>query len=248
MKNNNRMTPLSFDTVLLHLEGLPDIKAIPSPGRKKTMSLSLDDDGRITVRFPARMNPQRARHFVSSKKEWPKKKLDAWRRDALADTPRDFTDGKPIPYLGQYFPLRLSTPREPQHHEITFTGQEFVLPGHLRDSAGHHISSWYKKAAQRILEPSVNHYCSVMNVKPAAVRISGAKRRWGSCSAKNALNFSWRIAILPQDLIDYIVVHELAHLKHKNHGPLFWNTVSGVIDDTKAKNLALKNHSGRFLT
>ena len=73
-----------------------------------------------------------------------------------------------------------------------------------------------------------------MGVTPKTVKVANQKRRWGSCSARGALRFSWRMARLPEDVFDYIVVHELAHLKQMNHSPRFWSVVESVCPNHKS--------------
>ncbi|MDD5018833.1 MAG: SprT family zinc-dependent metalloprotease [Candidatus Omnitrophica bacterium] len=241
------MMPSPSCSTILRLEGLPEIEAIPSARRKRTISLSIQDDGRITVRFPTRMKIEDAENFVCLKAEWLKRKIAAFRQDPRTHEPQDFYNGKTLPYLGQYFRMRLVEKNEgTDHKEVSFTGDEFILPEGLKEDARDAFLAWYKGASRNILASAIERYSPILNVRPDAIKVSGAKSRWGSCSAKDTLNFSWRIAALPQDIIDYIVVHELAHLKHKNHGPLFWNTVASVIEDYKRRNRWLKDHVGRF--
>ena len=94
--------------------------------------------------------------------------------------------------------------------------------------------------AKEILPSKVAHYESLMDVASAQVKISGAKTRWGSCSSKGNLNFSWRLMLADDNLIDYVVVHELAHLREMNHSPRFWAVVAQVMPDYKARQRKLK--------
>ena len=80
-----------------------------------------------------------------------------------------------------------------------------------------------------------------MGLTPTGVRITGARRRFGSCSAKNSLCFSWRLMLYPQAAVDYVVVHELAHIAHKNHGPAFYACIAAVLPDYKARIRLLKD-------
>ena len=82
-----------------------------------------------------------------------------------------------------------------------------------------------------VIPKRVSFYADIMGVTPAAVKISRAKTRWGSCSGKNSLNFSWRLMLCDIDVIDYVVVHECAHIKQHNHSKRFWKVVSDVLSD-----------------
>lgn len=94
--------------------------------------------------------------------------------------------------------------------------------------------------AKVILPQRVCYYSSIMNVEPAGVKITSAGRRWGSCSSRNSLCFPYRIMLLPPELIDYIVVHELAHVRVKNHSHDFYDEVAKYMPDYKARISALK--------
>ena len=80
-----------------------------------------------------------------------------------------------------------------------------------------------------MLLPRVEHYGRILNVRPSAVRVSGAVKRWGSCSGKGSLNFSWMLAAVHPDALDYVVVHELCHLRFHNHSDSFWKLVESVL-------------------
>lgn len=89
----------------------------------------------------------------------------------------------------------------------------------------------------------VEYYQRIMGVSPTGIKITSAKTRFGSCSGKNSLCFSWRLMLYPPEAIDYVVVHELAHIKEKNHSPAFYKVVAEVLPDYKQREKLLKNPS-----
>ncbi len=91
----------------------------------------------------------------------------------------------------------------------------------------------YIALAQEILPRRLAHYSKIMDLSPSGVKITGAATRFGSCSAKNSLCFSWRLMQYPPEAIDYVVVHELAHIRHKNHGKEFYTLIASVLEDYK---------------
>jgi len=95
-------------------------------------------------------------------------------------------------------------------------------------------------AAKDYIPRRVAHYSALMGLSPAGVTITGAKTRFGSCSAKNRLCFSWRLMAFPEEAIDYVVVHELAHIRHKNHGKAFYALIERYLPDYKARRNLLK--------
>lgn len=96
------------------------------------------------------------------------------------------------------------------------------------------------RRAKEELPPKVAYYAQLMGVQPTGVRITSARTRFGSCSGKNSLCFSWRLMEYPEAAVDYVVVHELAHITHKNHGPRFWALVERYIPDYRARRALLR--------
>ena len=90
------------------------------------------------------------------------------------------------------------------------------------------------------LPPKVQHYAKLMNLYPTGLKITSARTRFGSCSGKNSICFSWRLMDYPKPAIDYVVVHELAHIAHKNHGPQFWALVERYLPDYRARRAMLR--------
>ena len=103
-----------------------------------------------------------------------------------------------------------------------------------------------RSLAQSCLEEKIAHFGQLLDVRPRKIKVNSATTRWGSCSAQDNLNFPWRIVLLPPAVIDYIVVHELAHIKEKNHGPGFWRTVAGMMPDFKTHRTWLRKNSRLF--
>lgn len=97
-----------------------------------------------------------------------------------------------------------------------------------------------KSMAQEYLPEKTIYFSQIMGVTPAAVKITSAKTRFGSCSGKDSICFSWRLMSYPIDAVDYVIVHELAHIRHKNHGKAFYEFISSVMPDYKVRRKLLK--------
>ena len=94
--------------------------------------------------------------------------------------------------------------------------------------------------AKTILPPKIEHYASLMGVHPTRVTITGARTRFGSCSGKNTISFSWRLMQYPEEAIDYVVVHELAHIRHHDHSAAFYRFIASVMPDHEARRALLR--------
>ena len=97
-----------------------------------------------------------------------------------------------------------------------------------------------RQLAKSILPPLVKKWAAVMEVMPAGITITGARTRFGSCSPKNRLSFSFRLMRYPSEAVEYVVVHELAHIRHKNHGAAFYREVERFLPDWRSRNALLK--------
>ena len=107
------------------------------------------------------------------------------------------------------------------------------------------IERWYRAEATTHFARRVEHYASRLGVRPSKVTIRGQHSRWGSCSAKGTVSLNWRLMLVPGELADYVVVHELCHLRHLDHSPRFWAMVGGVIPDYRRRRRrlnALQDH------
>ena len=96
------------------------------------------------------------------------------------------------------------------------------------------------RRAKEILPPKVEHYAALLGVRPAGITITSARTRFGSCSGKNRLSFSWRLMDYPEEAIDYVVVHELCHIRHHDHSPAFYDLIASVMPDHKARRALLR--------
>jgi hypothetical protein len=99
-----------------------------------------------------------------------------------------------------------------------------------------------KKESKRIISEAVNHWSTTMGLAFKNIRISSARTRWGSCSHQNTISINWRLSLLPPELLEYVVIHELAHIKEKNHSSKFWDLVEQYCPDWKQKRLELKKY------
>ena len=190
---------------------------------RRTMAIYVRG-GRVEVRAPLRMPERDIDRFVAAKAGWIADKLAesierAERREAFS---LDYGDS--VILRGAAYPIRAQAGTR-----AGFDGGAFYLPPGLEPEQIRQVCvRIYRGLAKNYLPGRVALYAERMGVKPLAVRINGAKTRWGSCSAKRSVNFSWRLIMAADPLIDYVVVHELAHLTELNHSARFWAIVARV--------------------
>lgn len=210
--------------------------------RRRTIAIQIQPDGQVVVRAPLRAPEKLVREFVESKAGWiQRKKAEALDRAAVPQ--KQFRAGEGFLFLGREYPLELAAKQRP----VLTLDSRFRLSQSALPKAARAFENWYKAQALKVLSERVGLYAARHGFQPGRVRISSARTRWGSCSAKGTLSFTWRLVMAPLEVIDYVVVHELVHLKVKNHSKTFWNAVGALMPDYKLRVQWLKKN-GRRLT
>jgi predicted metal-dependent hydrolase len=111
----------------------------------------------------------------------------------------------------------------------------FRLAAGLQGNARQVFEKWYRAQAAQVIKPRTATLAEIHEFKFSIIRINGAKTRWGSCGPKGSLNFPWRLVMAPLDVIDYVIVHELVHLRVRNHSPRYWEAVQRIMPDYKER-------------
>ena len=211
--------------------------------RRKTIALIIQRDGTLTVRAPLRMAEVRIRAFVESHADWIAKN-QAKVRAAVPPPPKHYVEGETFLYLGRSYPLTI-VPR--QRPALTFDGRAFRLTKSALPKAEETFVRWYKGQAALLLLERVLTYAGKHGFQYQKIRITSARTRWGSCSSRGTLSFTYRLVMAPPEVVDYVVVHELTHTQVRNHSKTFWNRVGELMPDYKARLTWLKKN-GKFLT
>ncbi len=204
--------------------------------RRKTIALYVRN-GQAEVHAPMNAPKHSIDQFVISKEKWIQDKLAASserqaQREAFA-----LGYGAQVAYRGRLFPIAARPGKQ-----VSFDEQCFYMPPSLTaEQIKHACIQIYRLLAKRDLTNKVVDFSKRMGATPLAVKINGAKTRWGSCSGQRSLNFSWRLMMADDAAIDYVIVHELAHLMEMNHSDRFWAIVEGVLPDYKARQTQLKD-------
>ena len=199
----------------------------------------------LTVRAPLRASHTVIESVLREKTRWILQKLSdrAVRVDSM---PRvHWQDGSSMPFLGGELQLRLH-PQAPRTGELLNIGpQRWVL--HLRADAEASaeqvravVAAWWLRHARQLLTERLQHYAPAMGVQWRSLRLSNARTRWGSAKADGSIMLNWRLLHYRLPVLDYVVIHELAHLRHMDHSPRFWAVVESVCPDYLQLRQALK--------
>jgi len=213
---------------------------IRSKKRRKTISLRVKEDGRIIVYAPHHTPNREIEKFVERKQLWISEKLSEQKRNP-GPAEIKFLPGEEFLYLGEAFPLRIEDDPH-QRHPLKLWFGEFILNKTCIEKARDVFIEWYKGEAKQKLSERMDYYSNRLQLFPKGIKITSARSRWGSCSRNNQLCFSWRVIMAPLGVLDYVLIHELAHIKEKNHSIRFWSYLESIIPDYKKHRRWLKEH------
>ncbi|MHB1314804.1 MAG: M48 family metallopeptidase [Christensenellales bacterium] len=206
--------------------------------KRTTVSLSILEDSRLLIRAPLSMPDMEIESIVEKHTRWIEKNLIKMEQKAKKKAEFGFLNGQMLPFLGIDYPIAQGVSKK-----AWFDGEAFYMPDGDRTKPA---AQWYRKRAKEIIEVRVEAYSRRMGVKPSGIKITSAKTRWGSCSASNALCFSYRLLCVPSDALDSVVVHELAHIKTKNHSPKFYREIEKAMPDYRERHKKLKEYAQKI--
>jgi len=202
---------------------------------RKTIAIYIRD-GNVEVRAPLKTSKHEIDRFVASKDKWITEKLTVTSERLARREGFSLAYGDRVTYRGKQYPIAAKG-----GNRVGFDDERFYMPsGMPAEQIKAACVQIYRLLAKRDLTEKALSFAKRMSVTPSAVKINGATTRWGSCSAQKSLNFSWRLIMASDDVIDYVVVHELAHITEMNHSARFWAVVEGILPDYQERKAKLK--------
>lgn len=195
---------------------------------RKTSSLIVERDGSVKIIAPRELSTSNIEELLEKKLYWIYRKKAEFEDLNSSKVTRQFKSGQGFLYLGSSYRLEVT---EKSDKDLLLYRGRFYLNKSKLNEANEVFKAFYKEKGFKKIQERIEIYKRQMGVNPKSIRIMELKNRWGSCSDEGNLNFHWKCALAPITIIDYIVVHELAHLIYKDHSDEFWNTVDKVIPD-----------------
>jgi predicted metal-dependent hydrolase len=224
----------------IHLSGKEISFTLKRSGYRRSINLRIDDRG-LTVNAPLRASEKWLHSVLQDKADWVVEKLDDWQSKKAP--PIFWAEGARIPFRGEEFILTL-TPKvrgvAPQLH-----GEILHVPVGLEAEAEHiekAVTHWYRSEALQVFKECVEHFAPLLLVSPREVKLTAARTQWGNCTVHGVVRLNWQLVKMPLHLIDYVVVHELAHLVEMNHSSAFWRVVESVCSDYKQCRAELRSY------
>lgn len=220
-------------------------------GRRRTVAIRVDPRGAVEVAVPNDFDEDRLCPLLKAKAPWIVQKRLLVAEQAPPAQPQ-LISGERLPYLGRRYQLLVR--RQPGAEPgLSFDGARWraVVPSGCSDDQAAamlrpKLVAWYRERALEQLQRRVARYAAILGVEWKRLRIRDQVRRWGSCSKSGDLAFNWRIVMAPASAVDYVVAHELVHLRHRDHGVRFWRTLGSVMPDYEARREWLRRHGAEL--
>ncbi|MES2854415.1 MAG: SprT family zinc-dependent metalloprotease [Bdellovibrionota bacterium] len=211
-----------------------EVEIYRKPYRRR-LSITVKLNGRLRITAPSGISTQALTDFVRSHEAWIEKALSSYGTLRTAFPKKSYVAGEIFPYLGDKLRLRLE-PSKRSRIEVRANGEELIVcapSGAAPTELAKAIAGFYERSGRELITKRVEEFSKAMDLNYSKLSFRSQKTRWGSCSSRGGLSFNWRLMIAPREVVDYVVVHELSHLKHYNHSSRFWALVATQIPDYK---------------
>lgn len=200
--------------------------------RRRTVALQVKQ-GKVSVRAPTGCPPEFIERFVAEKQHWVMQHLS----DSIAPEPEDWLQQGKVPLFDSWLKLELLRGSRSevilQSELLSITVSSRVSDSNFYPKARELLQQWYKAQAQNWFELRVREWSQKMALYPTRIKVGQWQSRWGYCNHLREVGFNWRLLLAPAWIADYVVVHELAHLRYMNHSTSFWQLVSQFCDDAE---------------
>lgn len=215
--------------------------AVRRSSRRRTMELRVARDSKIRILCPAFLTDQQIEQWIQSKSTWIKAKLLANSKLPSIVLPQPQTGASWL-YRGQHLTLKIEK-AERSRVELKANALVVSTAGAERETILEVLRSWYLDRAQvRLLKQSAL-FADQLSVKPAQIQLKIYRSMWGRCNARGEITYDWRVIVAPDHVLDYLVIHELCHLKHFDHSRSFWSLVESQQPEYRDSIVWLTQHA-----
>ena len=197
---------------------------------RRSLAVHIYPDLRVVVSAPKFLTESQIQRFIDEKREWIDRKLKHFAKLPPQRKKREFITGEHYPILGEDFALKIATSQQSQ---IQLGLQGILIAAPTLKKAKSIFHEWYLNKATQVIQQRVTYYAQQLDVQPRSVTVKDYKGRWGSCKITGDISFNWRLIMAPLDVLDYVVVHELCHMKEHNHSKRYWAHVEKAYPNYK---------------
>ncbi len=222
---------------------------------RKTIGISISQSHGVKISAPRIVSDRQIAEVVRNKSSWIIEKLSHFEIIKSEVPQRKFTDGEMFLILGKEYPLKIVThPEMTSSVDISNNCLVVSLSQNICENNSENktelirnlIVNWYKKITMEVVSQRINFFSEKLDVTPSNLIIKELKSIWGSCTGKNTININWKIIMAPMSIVDYLVVHELTHIKIKNHSKHFWKLAESILPNYKECSKWLKDNGHKL--
>ena len=231
-----------FTRALLQPSALPFSYSLVRSARRRSLGIEVCK-AKVVVRVPQFVATSEAEQFVRAKSTWIQQKLAQQSQQIESAPLRQYLPGSQVPFLGSHLSLVIN--RQSQAAVVQY-GDQLILGLSSRsrqspeEQARRLVSQWYQQKALQLLTLKTNVLVARAGLVHRGVTVKATRSKWGHCTAQGAIQYNWQILLAPEPVVDYLVAHEVSHLRHHNHGAEFWQLVANLCPDYKKHRAWLK--------
>lgn len=213
--------------------------------RRRTLEINVRN-GRVQLMLPSFVSDSDGMDFLRRKHDWIHRALRRQRVRAEEIVEKTYQPGELFAFLGKQYALHLGTSRRKQ---VMLEGDDLhvLLPTLDSDKVREAIRQWYREQARMILTTKTEARVEQLGTRHTGIRLRQTKTKWGHCTATGIIQYNWLIVAAPEPVVDYLVAHEVSHLRHLNHSPAFWRVVESLQPDYRVQRSWLRKY-GHTLT
>ena len=241
--------PLPSDKRRIVLDDYP-LEYTLRRSKRRSIGFLIDDEG-LRITAPKWVTLGEIESAIREKQRWIFNKLTEQRERASRRLQPEMTwqDGERLPYLGHNVTLRIQPAQAASiYYDVSRLELIVCLPANASEQQlKDRVLGWLQNQAMQLFSERLPLYAEKLGVRYASFSLSSAKTQWGSCTADGRIRLNWRLMHIPLEQIDYVIAHELAHLREMNHSPRFWATVQSIFPEFKTARKALRDHAPETL-
>ena len=199
--------------------------------KRKSMGINIDLYGNVEVRAPKGTPDELVFQLLEEKWDWIQQKSKEMKDRMLGPQVKAYDHGERFLYMGNEYPILITQDINIKQDNVVFKGDKLhiIVKKLDEEKIKQALKRFYYQQCKMLVERAIQSYQNNFKIKPRSIRITDSKANWGTCDSQRQLTFNWKLAMAPQKVIDYVVVHEMCHMVHLNHDRSFWRLVGKIL-------------------
>ena len=222
--------------------------------KRKRAEIAVRPDLKVIFRAPYGLSPETIKEMVRKKAGWICEKLESFEANRLPDQEKQYVEGETYLYLGREYPLKILFQDNIKNPFAALKDCELIVLVPENNSEDLStllvkkvIWNFYSERAEKEVGDLIRDYSRKLGISPPDFKVKYQKRRWGSCSAENVIRINFQLMMAPSEQLEYVVVHELCHIKEKNHSARFWKLVGKLMPGYEIHRKDLKKNGWKYV-